>query len=94
METHNYLLEDKFLNSLEKKIGYKEIDGITFDINKGYMTAFAYLQEYQRKAISEEYLNKYLCLNFSLGCFSYPRVTENYCKVLGVTGTLEHMTDF
>lgn len=75
-------------------IGYKDIDKINYDTTKGYKTAFAYLQEWQRKEISTDTLVEKLSISFNLGCFSYPKIIENYSLVLGVTGTLENMTEF
>ncbi|KAL4460810.1 hypothetical protein ABPG74_016282 [Tetrahymena malaccensis] len=93
MEKHTYFL-DRVQNGVERVIAYQEIDGVSHNSVQGYKTAFAYLQEWQRKKITKEQLYNNLSLNFNIGCFSYPKIIDCYSLVLGVTGTLQSMTNF
>jgi hypothetical protein len=37
----------------DDKIGYKEFDGINFDLHYGYITMMCYHEEYKNKRISQ-----------------------------------------
>ena len=83
---HDYVAKDD-------KIGYKEQDNIVFDTSYGYKTLFAYFLENEKGTISKESLNKNISILVRLGSFSYAEVPFNFNSILGVTGTLETLSD-
>ena len=70
-----------------ERIGYKVMDGIAFDVVKGYTTAFAYLQEATKQTLPEDRLRSALSLRIPCGRFSYAKLGA--AKILGVSGTIE-----
>ena len=71
-----------------RRIGYKIMDGVAFDVVKGYKTAFAYLQEATKGQLQDEtILKKALALRIPCGRFSYARFDSP--KILGVSGTIQ-----
>ena len=71
-----------------RQIGYKIMDGVAFDVVKGYKTAFAYLQEATNGQLQDEtILKKALALRIPCGRFSYARFGSP--KILGVSGTIQ-----
>ena len=70
------------------KIGYKVMDGIAYDVVKGYKTAFAYLQEASKGHVDEAILQKVLALRIPCCRFSYANLGSSP-KILGVSGTIE-----
>jgi methanogenic corrinoid protein MtbC1 len=76
------------------KIGYKEQDSISFDLKYGYKTLFAYLHEHENGKISLSSLNENKNILIKLGSYSYAEIpNNNFYAILGVTGTLETLTD-
>ena len=76
------------------KIGYKVMDGIAYDVVKGYKTAFAYLQEASKgQLLDEAILQKVLALQIPCGRFSYANLGSSP-KILGVSGTIEALGDY
>ena len=76
------------------KVGYKVMDGVAFDVVKGYKTAFAYLEEASKQALVEEaaVLSNILAMRIPCGRFSYANV--GCAKILGVSGTLEALSNY
>jgi hypothetical protein len=71
------------------RIGYKVMDGIVYDVVKGYRTAFAYLEEASKGRLPDEaILRKALALRIPCGRFSYANLGSSP-KILGVSGTIE-----
>ncbi len=60
---------------------------------KGYLTSFAYFQEWERQKVDVEQLNKCIGINLECGHLSYAEIPRNYQKKFGVTGTLETLHD-
>lgn len=77
----------------DDKIGYKEQDSIAFNISYGYTTLLAYLKENQKGNISEHSLARNLKFNVRCGSFSYAKLPRDFDLVMGVTGTLETMSE-
>lgn len=73
------------------RIGYKVMDGISYDVVYGYGTAFAYLNEWTKGTLRhpEAALRQALQLRVSCGQFSYANI--NPACILGVSGTVEAM---
>ena len=76
---------------LEDKIGYKDNDGISFDIWYGYKTLFAHFQEAGTKPprVTASSLQAKLALTLDCGSFSYAEIPKQFDAIIGVTGTLE-----
>ena len=85
---HDYLVHND-------KIVYKDQDGISDQISYGFKTIFAYMYEhFQKKQISETSMEKALELNLIIAEFSYALLPKYFRSILGVTGTLEDMSEF
>eukprot|EP00854_Cymbomonas_tetramitiformis_P004389 gene4389-5398_t len=76
-------------DSGRNRIGYKDMDGINYDIVWGYRTAFAYLNEHSRGTLRAPVptLASALQLRVPCGQFSYANVAP--ALILGVSGTVE-----
>ena len=79
---HNYYI-------IDKRIAYKDNDTISYRINYGYKTVFAYLYEYQQTKVSKAYLDEALQISLMIAEFSYAGLPNYFSNILGVTGTLE-----
>ena len=72
------------------RIGYIDNDTISFDIEYGYKTIFAYYLYEKRGKISRNSLERNKSLLVKLGTFSLAEIPKTDFKhILGVTGTLE-----
>jgi len=76
---------------VDGQIGYKELDQISFNTSKGYLTNFSYYLEYEAKNIKEQKLNEFLGINLKCAEYSYSEIPKSYFKKMGVTGTLESL---
>jgi hypothetical protein len=76
------------------KLGYKEGDGLNFRRMYGYRTMFAYLNEEEQGSIDAADTNQVLGLSISCGAFSYAKIPERFDCILGVTGTLDCMSEY
>ena len=85
-ESHDYIVK-------EDKIGYREHEQISFNITQRYQTLFAYYAEHEKGNISEESLNENKSLRIKCGHFSYTEIPNQFDCILGVTGTLETLTN-
>lgn len=93
MENHQYYIFTPDDNS-KKLICYKQLDGVSINTIKGFKTAFAYIQEWEKNNISEDVMNENLSLIFNIGCFSFAEIPKAYDFVLGVSGTIADMSDY
>ncbi|ETN99270.1 hypothetical protein RFI_38211, partial [Reticulomyxa filosa] len=75
------------------KIGYKEQDSICYNIRYGYKTLFAYYHEHKQKKISDESFKSNISLSFRIGNFSYAEVPKTFCCIMGVSGTLDTLSE-
>ena len=73
---------------IEKRIAYKDNDSISYKINYGYKTVFAYLHEFQKSRVSKVYLEEALQITLMIAEFSYASLPNYFSNILGVTGTL------
>ncbi|ETO08017.1 hypothetical protein RFI_29373 [Reticulomyxa filosa] len=85
-ESHGYQVSND-------KIGYKEQDGISYNIRYGYKTLFAYYYEHAQNRISDESFKNNIFLSFQIGSFSYVEIPNNFHCIMGVSGTLEILSD-
>lgn len=75
------------------KIGYKYMDGISFNLNYGYKTLFAYFKEHELGNISKKKLESQISMTVFCGAFSYAEIPKLYYCLLGVTGTLKTLSN-
>ena len=76
------------------KIGYKEQDGISFDVVYGYKTMFAYFYEYEQGNLSKSSLEENISIGVRCGSFSYAEMPKRFNYIMGVTGTLKTLSTF
>uniref|UniRef100_A0A6B2KWF2 Uncharacterized protein n=1 Tax=Arcella intermedia TaxID=1963864 RepID=A0A6B2KWF2_9EUKA len=81
------------VSPLDGKIAYKEQDSISTSIRYGYKTAFAYLYETEKNTISSSTCKENLNIYINCGSFSYAELPKNFTNILGVTGTLETLSN-
>ncbi len=76
------------------RIGYKIQDTISYKVTYGYRTVFAYLKEADGGNLKDkdETLSRVLTMPISCGQFSYANIKPK--RILGVSGTLEVMSDY
>jgi uncharacterized protein (DUF1330 family) len=84
-DSHQYVV-------LDGKIGYRDQDGISFTLNYGYKTMFAYFKEVQDGNLPKSALENIAYLQINCGVFAYSEIPKLYSNVLGVSGTLDTLT--
>lgn len=77
----------------DNKIGYKIGDRYQFNANRGYLTQFAYLREFEESQVTEKAVKDNLGLQIKCGIFSYAEIPRQFDVILGVTGTLATISD-
>ncbi|KAL4496937.1 hypothetical protein ABPG72_002093 [Tetrahymena utriculariae] len=78
----------------EGRIGYKEQDGISYNISFGYKTLFVHYKEHEAEKISKTTLQENIFIGIRCGSFSYAKIPQKFQYIMGVTGTLKSLTDF
>jgi hypothetical protein len=78
---------------LNDKIGYIVHDKVDLGITKGYTTAFSYFKYFDSGHISKESLETNVNLNICCGKFSYAEIPRMFTSIIGVSGTLESLTE-
>ena len=83
-----------YLDHHADMIGYKVHDTISYNVTFGYRTAFAYLKEADSGNLKDANvtLSRVLTMPISCGQFSYANLRPK--RILGVSGTLEYMSDY
>ena len=74
-------------------VGYKLHDEISTDIAYGYATAFAYFHFHERGDISDQSLMDHVGMYIGCGSFSYAEIPHMFKLIMGVSGTLDSLTD-
>ena len=59
----------------------------------GYLTQFAYIREHEAANVSEDALDQNLGLKVSCGAYSFAKIPGKFRLILGVTGTLQNVTE-
>ncbi len=88
-ENHDYLVHNY-------KIGYKYQDTISHNISYGYQTIFAYYHELENPTkgeVRKKNLEERLGIELNSGYFSYAELPQIFDFIMGVTGTLETLSD-
>lgn len=85
-QSHDYVVKND-------KIGYIEQDNIVYNVIYGYKTLFAYYHEHEQGKISKESLHDNISIRINCGSFSYAEIPLQYQYIMGVTGTLETLSD-
>mmetsp|Transcript_55824 Transcript_55824/g.116793 ORF Transcript_55824/g.116793 Transcript_55824/m.116793 type:complete len:2524 (-) Transcript_55824:513-8084(-) len=78
---------------VDGKIGYREQDGIAYNVSDRYLTIFAHIKENKSGRVSEPDMLKNLKILVQCGHFLFAKLPCKFNLVLGVTGTLETLTD-
>jgi hypothetical protein len=60
-------------------------------VNYGYLTLFAYFEEFEKGRISRDTLESKMNIEIKCGFLSYAKTPFCYNKILGVTGTLSQI---
>jgi hypothetical protein len=74
------------------KIGYVQLDGVSFNTLYGYKTLFAYYSENEKHRISEASLQENIFVQVKCGDFSYAEIPHQFDYIMGVTGTLKTLS--
>jgi len=74
-------------------VGYTLHDEISTEIAYGYATTFAYFYFNERGDISEQSLSDHVGMYIGCGSFSYAEIPHMFKLIMGVSGTLESLTD-
>lgn len=75
-----------------EKIGYVQLDGVSFNTIYGYKTLFAYYFECENRRISETSRNENTYIQIKCGDFSYAEIPHKFDYIMGVTGTLKTLS--
>jgi len=85
----------EYVPTSDGRIGYRKHGSIDTGTYYGYITAFCYLQELERKnqKFNQAYVDKIIGeIHLNCGNFSYAEIPKSYEAILGVTGTLSSLT--
>ncbi|CAF4874529.1 unnamed protein product, partial [Rotaria sp. Silwood1] len=77
----------------DDKIGYIEQDDVVFNVVYRYKTLFAYYLQHENGKISRESLEENIGIYIKCGSFSYAEMPLQFTYIMGVTGTLETLSD-
>ena len=69
-------------------------DRIVYNMNYGYSTAFAYIKEQELNKISKHSMSNNIGLKVSCGNFSYAEIPLRFDSILGISGTVETMSEY
>lgn len=83
---HDYIIKNN-------KIAYREQDDISFDVVYGYKTMFSYFYECENGKISADSLKENIFISIRSGSFSYAEIPYRFDYIMGVTGTLQTLSD-
>lgn len=86
--SHSYEISKK-----HQKIGYKDQDQIVYNISYGYQTMFAYYNEVEKGNFKRSEIEGQIALNINCGIFSYSEVSKKFDLIMGLTGTLQTLTE-
>ena len=75
------------------KIGYVQLDGVSFSVFYGYKTLFAYYHENEKGRISTGSLEENVFIQIKCGDFSYAEIPHQFDYIMGVTGTLRSLSN-
>lgn len=99
LATHDYVVHEE-IEALPgskvrpvKKIGYIEHDTVTCSKSFGYLTAFAWLKELANGTLELDTARSHLKLIARCGLMAYAYLPTYYAAILGVTGTLDSLTE-
>ena len=76
------------------EILYLDNGSVNKKLNFGYSTVFASCYEYERGKISEANYDKNVNISLIIGQFSYAELPKYFDHILGVSGTVEAISDF
>jgi len=85
-QSHDYIVKSD-------RIAYKEQDNIVYNAIYRYKTLFAYYYEHEKGNITKESLHANVNIRINCGSFSYTEIPLEFQYIIGVTGTLETLSD-
>jgi hypothetical protein len=87
-DSHQYVV-------LNDKIGYTEHGEVNFRMSYGYKTMFAYWHEHTKDStkVSRSSVDQHTYLAVEITSFSYSEIPFLFSRILGVTGTLEALSE-
>lgn len=78
--------------SASGQVGYKEQDGISYQVRYGYKTMFTYFHEHELARVTKQQRDRQIAIVIDCGIFSYAEIPKQYDVVMGVSGTLKELT--
>ncbi|CAM9117607.1 unnamed protein product, partial [Ectocarpus fasciculatus] len=75
------------------RVGYKDQDGVSFTRTYGFKTIFQYFNLREKSIVMDSAIEKHKYFPIDCGTFSYAEVPKMYDHILGVSGTLETLSD-
>eukprot|EP01133_Synstelium_polycarpum_P012772 gene12772-14983_t len=81
------------VDSKNQRIGYSHHDEVSYSAVHTHCTQFAYLAEFDKGTITERTLKSELVMHLQCGAFSYAKLPGKFDKILGVSGTLETLSE-
>lgn len=90
----NFNKDEANRSVINNKIYYREGDGLSDKVHYGYKTIFAYYYEHTvTKLINFSEMDNQIFLNLIVASFSYSKLPQFFQSILGVTGTLDSMSN-
>jgi len=86
-------MEDYHPIPYQDRICYKVHDEISFNTVHRYCTVFSYFQFFESGDISQDSLERNAGIYIGCGKFSYAEIPHMFDIIMGVSGTLESLTD-
>lgn len=74
------------------KIGYKYLDGLSFDTSYGSETSFAYIKEHEQGNVNQSTMDMNIGISLRCGMLSFAELPVSFDFILGVTGTLKGLS--
>jgi hypothetical protein len=65
-----------------------------YNIHHSYLTSFAYIKEYERNKITKQSMSANIGLRVSCGNFSYAETPLRFNSILGISGTVEKISNY
>ena len=75
------------------KIGYVVSDAVDYDASYGYKTLFDYFKCFGERPNFDQIVENHIGLYLNCGEFSYAEIPSSYALIMGVSGTLDSLSD-
>eukprot|EP01088_Endostelium_zonatum_P000651 TRINITY_DN108_c0_g1_i1.p1 TRINITY_DN108_c0_g1~~TRINITY_DN108_c0_g1_i1.p1 ORF type:complete len:2468 (-),score=279.40 TRINITY_DN108_c0_g1_i1:30-7379(-) len=87
------LYSDNSPQVFNNEIAYAMHDKLSTDVLHGYKTVFAYFYYNEKGDITDDSLKSHVGLYLGCGSFSFAEIPKSFKVIMGVSGTLEHLTN-